>query len=325
MIKHNRYFVCTYSVGLREGGDALSRIRFALFFLTVLLAPVVTSGFAGVSYSSAPNPDSMSSASVSEESPPRPPLAIFSKGSESFLQLGEGLSTKLDASLGRTVGNQTVYDYSYLRKLPVPLIINFKNLQDRIDVLGKVAAVGGKLNLSYTQLPFVAATVPAENVSALAGGTLSMTPFSDVKVSAFLNESVPIIKPPEEWGSLEQKVGAGVNGTGISIAIIDTGIDASHPDFYFENGTSKITFSKSLVPGEDTRDYYGHGTHVAGIAAGTGKASGYRFVGVAPGASLYNIKVLDQNGGGYESWVIAGIEFAVNHTASVINLSLGTP
>ncbi len=301
----------------------MSKIRFGLVFLAILLFPLVSPSFAGISNSSAPGTDQLGSASAKEQSKPDTPLTIFSKGNENFLDLGQGLSIKLDPSFGRTVGNQTVYDYSYLRKLPVSLIINFKNLQDRVDAVSKVTAAGGILNLSYTALPFIAVTVPAENVSVLAGGTMSLTPFSDVKVSAFLDESVPIIKPPVQWASLEQNVGKGVNGTGISIAIVDTGIWEDHPDFYFENGTSKITFTKSVVPGENANDYFGHGTHVAGIVAGTGKASGYKYVGVAPGASLFNIKVLDHNGAGYESWVIAGIEFAVNHTASVINLSLG--
>jgi len=300
----------------------LFKTSFALVFLAVLLPPFAMQGFVRGSYSSALGTDNVSNVSVDGQSRP---LAVVVFGNESFLQLGKGLSVKLDPSFGTTVGNRTVYDSNSLRRLAVPLIVDFKNLQYRANVSDCVTALGGFVNMTYTELPLLAVTVPAENVSALAGNdVLSLTPFSDVKVSAFLNESVPLIKPPLEWASLEQKEGRGINGTGISIAIVDTGIDASHPDFYFENGTSKIRFSVSFVPGEDANDYFGHGTHVAGIAAGTGKASGYEFVGVAPGASLYNVKVLNSEGMGYTSWVIAGIEYAVTHAASVINLSLGS-
>jgi subtilisin family serine protease len=295
-------------------------MSFAPVFLTVLLLPFVTPGFAGISLVPASSVQNVGSASLGGQSPP---LTIAVIGNESFLQLGEGLSIKLDPSLGKTVDNRTVYDYNHLRTLPVPLIVEFKNLHGRDNALARITALGGIVNITYTQLPMVATTVPAENVSSLSGGELSLTPFSDAKVRGFLNESVPLIKPPAEWLSLEQKADRSINGTGINIAIVDTGINASHPDFYYENGTSKITFSTSFVPSEDTQDYFGHGTHVAGIAAGTGKASGYEFVGVAPGASLYNIKVLDKYGMGYMSWVIAGIESAVNHTATIINLSLG--
>ncbi len=299
----------------------MSKTSFALIFLAVLLPSLVMQGFSVLSSSSASDTNNVSNVSVDEASQP---LAVVVFGNESYLQLGRGLSIKLDPSFGTTVGNRTVYDSSSLRRLRIPLIVDFKNVHDRANVSDRVSALGGFVNLTYTELPFLAVTIPAENVSALAvNDALSLTPFSDMKVSAFLNESVPLIKPPVEWASLEQKVGNKVDGAGISIAIVDTGIDASHPDFYFDNGTSKIKFSVSFVPGEDSRDYFGHGTHVAGIAAGTGKASGYKFVGVAPEASLYNVKVLNSGGIGYTSWVIAGIEFAVNHTASVINLSLG--
>jgi hypothetical protein len=147
-----------------------------------------------------------------------------------------------------------------------------------------------------------------------------------------LDESAPLIGAPDAWT-------LGLNGSGVRIAIIDTGIDASHPDFYFPNGTSKIERAVSFVdydgdgtPDEPPDDYFGHGTHVASIAAGTGAKSAGRFKGIAHGAKLWNVKVLNKWGWGYLSWVIAGVEYAAlgpdytpnsGDEADVLSLSLG--
>ncbi|MGQ4834408.1 MAG: S8 family serine peptidase [Candidatus Asgardarchaeia archaeon] len=132
----------------------------------------------------------------------------------------------------------------------------------------------------------------------------------------------------------------GYTGAGITIAIIDTGIDASHvalddlddnPDTYdpkviafkdFVNGLDDLDPSDGM----DAYDDNGHGTHVAGIAAGTG-APDYKYVGVAPQAKLVGIKVLDDGGSGSTSDVIAGIEWAVDNKDTygikIISMSLG--
>jgi serine protease AprX len=109
------------------------------------------------------------------------------------------------------------------------------------------------------------------------------------------------------------------------VAVIDTGIDATHHDL--DEG-KVIGFQDyvngSVVPYDDN----GHGTHVAATAAGEGDARPDRlYRGVAPGAALVGIKVLDSNGNGFEDDVIAGIQYAVTNKAAlgieVINLSLG--
>lgn len=111
----------------------------------------------------------------------------------------------------------------------------------------------------------------------------------------------------------------GIDGTGVVVAVIDTGIDKNHPDLY-----GKVVAEKNFVENEPTtNDLYGHGTHCAGIIAGTGEASAGRYKGVAPGASLMNVRVLDSEGFGSLSDVIAGIEWAVDNGADVISISLG--
>lgn len=81
--------------------------------------------------------------------------------------------------------------------------------------------------------------------------------------------------------------------------------------------------AKNFSTSPDTTDKYGHGTHVASIAAGTGARSKGRFKGVAPGAELLNGKVLSDEGYGDDSGIIAGMEWAAEQGADVVNLSLG--
>lgn len=137
------------------------------------------------------------------------------------------------------------------------------------------------------------------------------------EVRMFLDTSVTYIKAKQVWS-------AGYKGAGEVIAVIDTGIDAAHQDL--EGG--KVIGWKDYVNGRTTPyDDHGHGTHCASIAAGTGEASGGKYTGVAPEASLVGVKVLDSAGSGTEANVIAGIQWCVDNKATygidVISMSLG--
>ncbi|MFF4243512.1 S8 family serine peptidase [Streptomyces sp. NPDC001822] len=134
----------------------------------------------------------------------------------------------------------------------------------------------------------------------------------DGKVEAALADTTAQIGAPEVW---EQ----GSVGEGVKVAVLDTGIDAEHPDL-----RGRIVSSRSFIPGEDVTDRRGHGTHVASIIAGTGAASEGKERGVAPGAELAIGKVLSDNGDGTESGIIAGMEWAARtEHAKVISMSLG--
>src|SRR6266850_769457 len=126
----------------------------------------------------------------------------------------------------------------------------------------------------------------------------------------------------------------GWDGTGIGVAVIDSGITPKN-DLTVRSGvTSRIVYSESFIGVPDTTDAYGHGTHVAGIVGGnaedsTGPGFARTYKGVAPNVNLINLRVLDQNGAGREADVIAAIDRAIQlkdtYNIRVINLSLGHP
>jgi serine protease AprX len=122
---------------------------------------------------------------------------------------------------------------------------------------------------------------------------------------------------------------SGVNGQGVVVAVVDSGIDTTHPAL-----AKKVLAAVSFVSDDpSTGDAYGHGTHVAGIIAGVG-APASRVTplyggGIAPGAQLVNVRVLGEDGSGLTSDVIAGIDWVVENRATynirAMNLSLGHP
>ena len=102
-----------------------------------------------------------------------------------------------------------------------------------------------------------------------------------------------------------------MTGKGVGVAVIDSGIATSHQAL-----SGKVTFSINFATGETTTaDGFGHGTHIAGIIAGSPTAANrvtslYKG-GIAPGAHLINVKVLGSNGSGYTSDVIAGLQWTI--------------
>ncbi|MFG2924701.1 S8 family serine peptidase [Streptomyces sp. NPDC048305] len=134
----------------------------------------------------------------------------------------------------------------------------------------------------------------------------------DGKVRATLKDSVPQVNAPQAWA-------AGYDGTGTTVAVLDTGIDATHPDV-----KDRVKQSRSFIPGEEVDDRHGHGTHVASTVAGSGAASDGVNKGVAPGADLIVGKVLDNTGSGADSGIIEAMEWAKAEGADVVSMSLGS-
>ncbi|GAB3406877.1 S8 family serine peptidase [Flindersiella endophytica] len=129
----------------------------------------------------------------------------------------------------------------------------------------------------------------------------------DGRVRASLDQSVPQIGAPTAWQ-------AGFTGKGVKVAVLDTGIDATHPDL-----DDAVLEAKDFTETSGPTDFAGHGTHVASIITGSGDP----YKGVAPDAGLLVGKVLDDGGFGSDSQIIAGMEWAAAEGSKVVNLSLG--
>ncbi|MFE5690113.1 S8 family serine peptidase, partial [Streptomyces sp. NPDC056512] len=173
----------------------------------------------------------------------------------------------------------------------------------------------------------VAVTVKASEVAGLKElpGVASVVP--DAKMHILTDDSVPLINAPQVW-QRKDPAGNGADGKGVTVAVLDSGVDYSHPDLGGALGKGhKVVGGYDFVNRDaDPTDDNGHGTHVAGIIAGRAAEKG-GVTGVAPGADLLAYKVMDDAGAGYTSDIVAGIEAATDpanpHRADVINMSLG--
>ncbi|GIG66685.1 S8 family peptidase [Phytomonospora endophytica] len=133
----------------------------------------------------------------------------------------------------------------------------------------------------------------------------------DGKARLTLDQSVPQIGAPAAWE-------AGYDGTGVTIAVLDSGWDPTHPDL-----VDRVTKAENFTDEADAVDRAGHGTHVTSIAAGTGAGSAGRYKGVAPGANVIVGKVCTSDGYCTYSDMIEGMEWAAAQGASVVNISIG--
>jgi serine protease AprX len=207
----------------------------------------------------------------------------------------------------------------------VSVIIQF-NQTPKAQHFADLAARGGKLKFSLEHINGAAYRIPVKVLVWLEKhpDVAYISPDRPNKVSS--DDDIPAV----EGDVARQQYG--LDGTGVGIAVIDSGV-FNHDDLKTANGLgSRIVYSESFIPGNtSTNDAYGHGTHVAGIMAGNGhdSASGYpsQYIGVAPNANIINLRVLDANGSGTDSQVIAAIQRAIQlkstYNIRVINLSLG--
>jgi subtilisin family serine protease len=115
-----------------------------------------------------------------------------------------------------------------------------------------------------------------------------------------------------------------LNGSGVGIAVLDSGLYSAHKSFAGHYGGGKDYTGEGR-----TDDPFGHGTHVAGIAVGSADLLKGRYAGIAPGATLYNLRVLNSKGVGTVSSVLAALDdlfyYRANYNVRVVNMSLGMP
>src|SRR5579863_4606330 len=206
----------------------------------------------------------------------------------------------------------------------VDVIVQYKSFAARST---EAAPGAGQVHRHFRSIPATHMTVPVSTVQALVANPQVTYVSPNRTTVGFLDITTQTVNANPLWHE-------GWDGTGVGVAVIDSGVALKHDLAAKDGSHSRVVFSKSFVPGEDASDQYGHGTHVAGILAANGAAStgpnfSHTFQGVAPNANIVNLRVLDANGKGQESDVIAAIDEAialkVQYNIRVINLSLGHP
>jgi subtilisin family serine protease len=207
----------------------------------------------------------------------------------------------------------------------VKVIVQVKTSASLGLVGGLLDTVGGLLVGVLANLNVRIVDVEANNVDVLAADPNVAYISLDTPVRS--SGHVTVTTGTQQVRS--QKSLLGLNGTldgsGVTIAVLDSGIDSKHKSFAT---SGKIKFSKDFTGENRTDDPWGHGTHVAAIAAGEGAATNGAYEGIAPAANLINLRVLNSEGIGRVSNVLAALDWLVanknNYNVRVVNMSLGT-
>lgn len=191
----------------------------------------------------------------------------------------------------------------------VPVLIQFKNKPDA----QLVKANGGNIKYEYDVVSAVAAELPQKAIDALSKNP-NIELIEPDGIAQITGETVP-------WGinkvNAPETQALGFDGTGIKVAIIDTGVDYNHPDL----AANYLGGYDYVNNDNDPMDDHSHGTHVAGTVLGIDNEIGV--LGVAPNAGFYALKAADSTGYCSYSDIIASINWAVNNNADVITMSLG--
>lgn len=172
---------------------------------------------------------------------------------------------------------QELVEKGYAGSDTLPLIVQYADGNRGLSTMAASGAVrplpsigGAAVSARTGELPQLWQTLKHGAASALSGGVKKV--WLDGKVKPVLDRSVPQIGAPAAWQ-------AGYDGTGVEVAVLDTGADRNHPDL-----AGKVDQAQNFTDSADTVDRFGHGTHVAATVAGTGAGSGGLRKGVAPGA-----------------------------------------
>ncbi|HLV79539.1 MAG TPA: S8 family peptidase, partial [Chthonomonadaceae bacterium] len=233
----------------------------------------------------------------------------------------DALTAKSDLFLQQAMASHKAGDCSAILQLGAPLTA------ERERQLHALQAV------SYKRLPLihsVAARVPVRNLARLAALPFVQHLSADLTVTKCDEFTVGSSGASAAWQQY------GLDGSGVTVAVVDSGIAADNLDLCVANGgASRVIGGVSLVSHQGYgNDSCGHGTHVAGIIAGngaysTGPSYFRTFYGIAPNADLVDVRVLDRQGQGSVSQVIGGIQWVIANAAvyniRVLNLSLGHP
>ena len=194
-----------------------------------------------------------------------------------------------------------------------PVIIVFKDKSDP----NLIKQHGGEMKCAYHIIPGMAASLSLNAIDALSKNPKIAYIVEDKEVFPVESQTLP-------WGV--DRIDADVvheynSGTGVKVAIIDTGIDYSHPDLD-DNFNSELLGYDFADNDNNPMDYDGHGTHCAGIVAAEDNEIGV--IGVAPDADLYALKVFTDAGSGSYSDVVSALEWSIDNGMDVISMSIGS-
>jgi len=196
----------------------------------------------------------------------------------------------------------------------VPVLISFAQKPNAPET-ELVLSHGGRIKYIFRYINAIAAFLPPTALEVLRSlpQVIRIEPDSQVRALG--------IEENNSWGVVRINAPAahslGYTGSGVKVAVIDSGIDYTHPDLAHAYRGGYDFVNQDPDPMDDN----GHGTHVAGVIAA--KPNGIGVLGVAPDVDLYALKVLDRTGAGYWSDVIAAIEWAIDQGIQVVNLSIG--
>jgi len=238
------------------------------------------------------------------------------------------ISAKYDHKLAEKL--EKLANASKNEKIPVIISLKKSNTPGKIHsqsfVATSVEVKGGKVKYKYNLINAIAAYLPAERIPELAKLNVIERIYYDERCQIFPGQFVTT--STTELSDATQSIGAdyawnmGYDGTGVVVAVLDTGINYTHPDLGGGFGPGyKVAGGYDFVNDDDDPmddNDKGHGTHVAGIIAANGTIKG-----VAPNATLLAVKVLGADGSGNISDIIAGIDWSVRNGADIISMSLG--
>ena len=250
-------------------------------------------------------------------------LAVSTDGGASWQAVGQLTGPATDAEI-----QYAHYDLSAFVGQPVQIRLQLASTMsadakfylDAINLQWTPVADATVALVRRAYLPLVAS--PATTVATDAGdGTVQAAVYS---TAALASTYVRAIGADRLW----TEAPAYLTGAGVTVAVVDSGI-TEHPDLRRSNGQSRILARANFVTGSSSvDDYFGHGTHVAGLIGGNGAQSGGKYMGVAPDVNLLDVKVTDDHGVGRMSDVVAGLQWVLNnkntHNIRVVNLSLNS-